>query len=293
MTDIRPIPLEEIDDDALPRDRTGLDPEPLAELQRSIVASGLRLPVELFPLAEPEGPRRYGLLSGFRRLHAFRELAEYRPDRYAAIPAIIREPESQAAALAAMVEENEIRAPLSPWERGHVAMRAHRQGLFDTIEAAVEALYPAANKPKRSRIRSIAHMVDELEGCLTSPERLSQRQTLRIAAACNAGFGHIIRTALVESSDENHASEWSLILPVLTEAEAQAADAEPPATLGDDYLRGKPSRPRRISKPRRSLTIRRQRTRDGYTLHFTGPDATEGLIDDVFDEIDRLFAPAE
>ena len=42
------IPLTEIDDDALVRDRNGLDEAELTELRLSIAASGLRMPVELF-----------------------------------------------------------------------------------------------------------------------------------------------------------------------------------------------------------------------------------------------------
>ena len=71
---IHRIPLAEIDDAALPRDRTGLDPEPLRELRDSILASGLRMPVELFPLVAPARRPRYGIVSGFRRVAAFREL---------------------------------------------------------------------------------------------------------------------------------------------------------------------------------------------------------------------------
>ena len=42
---------------------------------------------------------------------------------------------------------------------------------------------------------------------------------------------------------------------------------------------------------RRDLTIRRERTRDGWCLHFTGHLAASDLCDRVFDEVDRLFAP--
>ena len=48
------VPLAEIDDAALPRDRTALQAEPLRELRDSILKSGLRQPVELFPLERVE-----------------------------------------------------------------------------------------------------------------------------------------------------------------------------------------------------------------------------------------------
>ncbi|MGR3717555.1 MAG: ParB/RepB/Spo0J family partition protein, partial [Thermohalobaculum sp.] len=184
------IPLAEIDEAALTRDRDALDEAALTELRLSIAASGLRMPVELFALSEPRPPHRYGLLSGLRRLHAFQALHELTgDDRYTAIPAFLRAPGSMAEALAAMVEENEIRADLSPWERGRIAWVAHRQEVFGTIEEAVAKLYPAANRAKRARLRALAHLAEELDGHLTAPETLNQRQALRLAAALQAGFG--------------------------------------------------------------------------------------------------------
>ena len=37
------------------------------------------------------------------------------------------------------------------------------------------------------------------------------------------------------------------------------------------------------------LTIRREQTRDGYSLHFTGRDASSWLMDDVFGDIERMY----
>ncbi len=276
------VPLAEIDDAALTRDRNGLDEDALTELRLSIAASGLRMPVELFALSEPRPPHRYGLLSGLRRLHAYRALHELtRDERYTTIPAFLRAPGTMAEALAAMVEENEIRTDLSPWERGRIALIAHRQEIFPTIEEAVAKLYPAANSMKRSRLRSVAHLVEELDGHLTDPERLSLRQTLRLSAAIRAGFGDVIRTALEESTLDDPDSQWQLLLPILTEAEQPPPEAPKP----------RPGRPRRVARHGPGLTIRREQTRNGYVLHFTGADATSGLLDAVFDEIDRLFGP--
>ena len=147
MTTITHIPLTDIDDHAMIRDRSHLDQTALAELTASIRANGLRLPVEVMAVevmaAEGvAGDPPYALLSGLRCITAFRALAaEGGPD---AIPALIRPPTSRAEALAAVIEENEIREPLSAWERGRVIHIAHEEALFDTIEAAAEALFPAA-----------------------------------------------------------------------------------------------------------------------------------------------------
>jgi ParB family chromosome partitioning protein len=277
---VHQIPLTEIDDAALTRDRNGLDETALTELRLSIAASGLRMPVELFALSEPRPTHRYGLLSGLRRLHAYRELFELTgQERYAAIPAFLRAPGTMAEALTAMVEENEIREALSPWERGRIAWLAQRQEIFPTIEEAVAKLYPAASRIKRIRLRALAHLAEELDGHLTNPERLSQSQALRLSAAVQAGFGEVIRTALEESTPDSPQAQWQILLPILTEAETPLPETPKP----------RPGCPRRISRPRPGLTIRREQTRDGYTLHFTGRDATSWLMDDVFGDIERMY----
>ena len=93
-TEVTLIPLAAIEAEALPRDRTAVEPEALAELQASILASGLRQPIEVFAAApEPGDPGpRYGLISGYRRLAAFRALAPGAGDRFARIPAFVRPP---------------------------------------------------------------------------------------------------------------------------------------------------------------------------------------------------------
>jgi ParB family chromosome partitioning protein len=281
--DIQRIPLAEIDQAALTRDRAGLDREPQAELERSIGTSGLRQPIEVFPLPEPRGPHRWGLLNGYRRLLAFRTLLENTgQDRYAAIPAFVREAASLAASLAAMVEENEIRAGLSPFERGFIAVNARNQGAFASIEEAVDGLYPNANRPKRNRLRALAFLAEEMDGQFAAPELLSQQQATRIARALTAGFGELIRTALEESSLKDPDHQWSLVEPILAEAEAHARRPE-----NSD----RPGRPRRILRPRYALTVRRERTRDGWSLHFTGREATGALIDLVLDDIERAYSP--
>ena len=276
------IPIAEIDDTRLPRDRAGLDEDALTELRISIAASGLRLPVEVYALPEPVPPLGFGLISGLRRLSAFRTLHEMTgDDRYATIPAFLRTPATLAEAMTAMVEENEIRAGLSPWERGRIAWRAHYEGIFDTVDEAVTTLYPSANRAKRGRLRALAHLASELDGHLSHPEHLSQQQALRLAAATQAGFGDLIRTALAESSANGPEEQWALLTPILTEAELPPTKAPKP----------RPGCPRRLLKPRHGLTIRRELTRDGWTLHFTGREATSGLLDVVFEQIERMFEP--
>jgi ParB family chromosome partitioning protein len=286
--EIQLVPLAEIDDTALARDRTGLDPESLRELRDSIVKSGLRLPVELFPLPEPYGEVRYGIVSGFRRVAACRELFGWGMEQYAAIPAIVRPARELAETLAAMVEENAVRADLSPYEQGRIAWFARNAGVFPTIEEAVDRLYPAANPMKRSRLRALATLPEELDGLLTAPEKLSLRQALRIAGAIRDGFGEAMATALQQSSLKDPETQWALLQPYLMEAERLGADEGEAAPAPAPVER---RRPIRVSRPRVGIVVRREMTRDGWCLHFTGKEAKSALMDRVIEELEDIFSP--
>lgn len=284
---IHQIPLDAISPDAIARDRTHLDPDALGELKDSIARGGLRQPIEVFEFEEPHEGRSFGLISGFRRLRAFCELhALAGHERYAAIPAFIRKPESLAAVVAHMVEENDIRADLSPWEKGAVAVRAVRAGHFPDLTEALRALYPAASRQKRGRLRAVAELVEEMDGCLSEPERLSERECLRYAATVTAGFADLIERALDEAHAEGFDAQWTIIQSVIRESE----------TFPDEHpvTDGRPN-PRRIRRhyqaPRHRFAIRRERTRSGFVLHVTGRDATTPLVNEIFDEVERQFLP--
>jgi ParB family chromosome partitioning protein len=291
------IPLDAIEAEALPRDRTSVEPEALSELQSSILASGLRQPIEVFAAApEPgdapgdDGPR-YGLISGYRRLAAFRALASGSDPRFALIPAFVRRPEGVAEALADMIAENEIRADLSPWEKGRIVVEARDQGLFPTLDDAVAKLYPALDRFKRNRIRAVADVVDAIGyDTLNKPEALSQAQLLRLGTALRAGLGELIEHAISQSSETSPEAQWRLIVPIINEAEEEAREASRPPAAGAPSRAGyKPGRPRRIARVRRGLIIRRERTPEGWSLRFTGPEATGLLMEDIMDYVEQTF----
>jgi ParB family chromosome partitioning protein len=281
------IPIDAIDPESLARDRAALDAEALAELVSSIRTQGLRMPVEVYELSATDGPVRYGLISGFRRLAAVRALRdEWGLPGHDAIPAFLRDPGSLAEALRAMVEENVVRAEVSPWEQALVVIAARDRGVYETIEAAVDGLYAALSPDRRKRLRAVAHLAEEFEGALSAPETLSLRQLLRLAAAAARGYGDVMRHALTQSRNRDPGHQWrALLLPIL-------AECEDPGIPDPRPVPGRGVRPRRTyDAPGRHLRFRRERTRDGWCLHVTGSDATNPLMDTLFDEIEAIFRP--
>jgi ParB family chromosome partitioning protein len=273
--DIQTITLTDIDADALPRDRVAQDPQADAELQMSILRHGLRQPIELWP--RPDSPGRYGLISGHRRLSALRAL------EFETVPAFVRNPESVADALAVMVTENESRTQISPWEKGKLLQTCLHDRLFDSPDAAIDALFPALSRQKRGRLRSIMLVVDSFDGLFTTPEALSTARIEQLASALRAGWEDLLLHALPPAQMNALASQWAALEPVLIEALSPEHGSAAPGTR---------RAPRRMVELRRGLTIRRELTRSGWVLRFTGPDArSPGLIDDVMDYVEQMFAP--
>ena len=270
------IPTNEIDAEALPRDRARLDAAALADLKASISATGLRQPIEVWKLSQPHGDYKYGLISGLRRLTAHRDLKK------TPIRAFLRQPKSIPHAMAEMIAENEVRSDISAWEKGQILVNARDEGLFETLDAAVAGLHPLANGTKRSRLRALAMAVETFSGLLSEPTLLSQRQVLRLANLTRTKLTHMIDVALTAERPTTPEEEWSIIEPILTEAELSLRTPQP------NYA---PGRPRRLLKPRPGLMVRREMAPQGWTLRFTGPDATGFLIERVLDEIETLFTP--
>ncbi len=200
------------------------------------------MPVELFGLVadDPAAPA-YGLISGHRRLQAFRHLRGMRGNGdFASIPALLRNPGDIAT------------APWPPWSRRTRSAATSPPGsappspsppatggIFPTIEQAIDALYPTATRQKRARLRNIAFLVHEADGILADPETLTENQLQRLHAAWTTGFGEVIEAALAETTRRDAAHQWEILRPILAEAEAppsvyapgRAASRPPPPPL--------------------------------------------------------------
>lgn len=284
------LPVDDIDEGAMIRDRLTLSEDDMQELRQSIAAYGLRLPIEVFELERPgrEG-QRYGLLSGYRRLLATRNLLELtEADKYRSIRAVIRPREDSGGAFVSMIEENEVREELSHFERGRIAVIAADQGAFANTEEAVARLFATGSKAKRSKIRSFAAIFEELGDMLQFPECLTERRGLQLAGALRRGAEGKLREALSQYTPADAEEEWSMIEPAIRKLDQDSRDPgrggrpkAKPAGLGwiDD----------KTLRTSSGITIRRAIDSKGHVLRLEGDAITSDLVDSLMLEIQALL----
>ncbi|MFE3838675.1 ParB N-terminal domain-containing protein [Pseudogemmobacter sonorensis] len=217
---IQAIPLAAVDETWLHRDRMEADPGDMEDLIASIRARGQQAPVEL--VAQDGG--RYGLISGWRRLRALRQLhGETGEARFATVLAILRRPETSGEAYRAMVEENEIRSGLSYYERARIAALAAEAGAFTDARAAIAALFAAASKAKRSKIGSFlslhAALGDRLRFGSAIPERLGLKLAQAIAQEPEKLQG--LRERLLDPGPVDAAAELGLLQDAVAQGKAK------------------------------------------------------------------------
>ncbi len=161
ITDL--LPTAAIKISKLTRDRSsGVDPE-LEELKASILAVGLSNPIRVEQMEDGT----YELIQGFRRLSAFREIAQDTGDkRYLKIPAaLVPRGEPLAALYRKMVDENLVRKDISFGEMAQLALSYAEDTGMDAADAVYE-LYASARKQKRTYIRQFARMIQMTGGAI-------------------------------------------------------------------------------------------------------------------------------
>ena len=177
------LPLDLVEATHLQRDRIMMDPDEMALLKASIRSRDQQMPIEVVAL----GNGRYGLISGARRLAALSALhAETGEVRFATVKALLRPFKAAPESYLAMVEENEIRADLSFYERGRLAHDAARLGVFETPAAAVKMLFQHALAPKRSKILSFVALHEALGDVLRFPKAIPEKLGLALVKALEA-----------------------------------------------------------------------------------------------------------
>lgn len=251
------LPLAAVDESYLVRDRMAVQAEEMDALIASLRARGQQTPIEVVELAGGQ----YGLISGWRRLRALQALLDETGDAgFGFVTALIRAPEGAADAYRGMVEENEIRANLSFYERAHIAVKSAEQGVFDSPKEAVQSLFSAASSAKRSKILGFVRVAEALGDLLRWPETMAEKKGLALAAALKAdpGLKQPLRRALQV-------------------AEAQDAEAERAAL--ETALRVSQARPATPAGPEVVPGIAVQGTRGKIVL--TGPSVDGDLLDDL------------
>lgn len=210
------LPLAAIDPAYLIRDRVGLEPEAMGILCQSLRARGQQTPIEVtaLPPDPATGATRYGLISGWRRLTAL-QLLHYETGeaRFAEVLALLRQPAASSDAYVAMVEENEIRAGLSFYERARIVVQALQAGIFETEKAALQSLFSTALPAKRSKVKSFVPIVRQLDAALQFPARLSEKLGLTLARTLQVdpGFGRMLRDQLIKGPPASAEAEVAVI----------------------------------------------------------------------------------
>ncbi|MFD1912728.1 ParB/RepB/Spo0J family partition protein [Halodurantibacterium flavum] len=278
------LPLDAVVAEHLVRDRMVVSGAEMEELKTSLRLHGQRLPIEVVDL----GQGRFGLVSGWRRLTALRALAE--TGGTGTVKALVRAGWATGASYVAMVEENEQREQLSPYERGRIAVVAADQGAFPSTEAAVDTIFGSASKAKRSKIRSFALVHEELGDMLSFPADLSERAGLRIAQALRLGFAAKLREALASGMGVDAATEMAVMEPVLAEAEQVTREPSRGGRPRQAPRRGTPMRDGKIDLAN-GVTMERVAHDDGYSIRLRGRVVDAEMVDTVMREIERLLEP--
>lgn len=172
---IKKIALSDVITYELNRDRMVFDEGEMEVLKASLAARGQQTPIEVLRTGG-----RYGLISGLRRVMALKALGE------TDVLALIRQPETAEAAYIAMVEENEIRAGLSYYERANIAVTATNAGVYPTTRRAVAGLFSSVSSAKRSKISRFVVVRQTLSKALTFPAAIPEKLGLELAQAIEA-----------------------------------------------------------------------------------------------------------
>ena len=279
------LPFDAIDPVHLMRDRMVVEASELEELKASIRVNGQRLPIEVVALEEPApSGARYGLISGWRRLTVLQELGAEEGSTFATVKALVLPADETGALYTAMVEENELRAQISPYERGRIAAMAAELGAFPDTETAINVIFAAASKAKRSKIRSFAYIHEELGDMLRFPTDISERNGLRLAHALREGYAPDIRHVLIRTGDGGAVREWTLMEPYVSAAEAVERQVE----------RG--GRPRvQFAKPSGraedlgGITMERVLHEDGYAIRLRGKQVDVEMVEVLMSELRNLL----
>lgn len=148
-----------------------------SDLVKSIKDDGLQFPVVL------RGHKPYQLVSGFRRLHACRELG------MAKIKAIIREDLSDEEAFKLSWIENELSKSLSPIDKAHLVVKLREKGkkteeiakLFDLSDRQIQRYQNLAELPENLK-KALKNGEIQAKHCILLAQALKKNPKLDLGA---------------------------------------------------------------------------------------------------------------
>lgn len=233
---IQKLPLGAIVDDHLMRDRLAMavDLGEMETLIASLKERGQQVAIEVSDL----GDGKYGLISGWRRLQALREIAAETPDLDTVL-AIVRDPDDAADAYQSMVEENEIRVGLSFYERARIVVQSVNAGVFRADRVALKKLFGAVPKSKRSKINAFIPLVSALDGALPYPAAISEKQGLALSKALTGdeARAEMLRAAFLTDVPESAQAQSERITAFLRPPSAKPKVSNPTPSADVHYIR--------------------------------------------------------
>jgi len=202
---IEQIPLDAIKTDYLVRDRVDVDAEEMAALKDSLRANGQQTAIEVVP----HGTGTFGLISGWRRLTALRELSL--EGGLETVLAIIRQ----------------------PYERGRIVARAVDEGAYASDKEALTGLFGSVPRAKRSKIGSFVRIVRALDSDLRFPTALSEKSGLALAQALASddGFAQRLRRKLTDADTHTAAAEQGVIADMIAGPQKAKPAAAPESVM--------------------------------------------------------------
>ncbi|WP_050931601.1 ParB/RepB/Spo0J family partition protein [Aestuariivita boseongensis] len=279
---IEEIPLDQIDPHFLVRDRLVQDEDEMASLKSSIKARGQQIPIEVARLSDNSD--RFGLISGWRRFMALRELQEETGNpAFGVIRALVIAPGNAQDAYLAMIEENEIRVNLSFYERARIALRAVHEGVFPDTRKALQGLYASSTRSKRSKIGTFVSLVDRFDGVLQHPTAISEKLGLALARELvrDASFAERVSERLRKAPLRTPHEEAR----ILTQALGSFGFPEEPQP---EETRVVEPRPRHATAPARKEVIgslRLQYRPESAAIKLSGDDVDDAFFEDLMEWI--------
>lgn len=214
------IDIDQIDEEHFVRDRIAHDEDAFHELRSSIYASGQKTPIEVTVISDPDEPLRYGLVSGWRRLRAIREIfCETRDPGFATINARVLQ-HDVSSALVALAIENEVRKGISPFERALFIRRTVEAGAFASVDQAILSMYGQASAAKQSKIRTLVRLADFIGAIIIHPDCITEQIGLRLVKYFDAGAGDLKARKMLEEApkDRTKSEELALLRKYLSDA---------------------------------------------------------------------------